>query len=180
MKNLETLKTDGIKESVRKLYQTKERFKDVQARAKQIEMKESKAISNWMFSNLPENQNSFEIDISDELSFNDGKKLRVTKVRTKKVEWLIDKLKQNISKELFSEIVTKTYTIKDINGLIKYLKSCGVDPKKFKTFIEVKEEVNEQKFDTLYQTGKVKAKEIEDCYKVKLGEPYFRFTDINE
>ena len=65
-----------------------------------------------------------------------------------------------------------------MQGLIKYLKSCGVDPKKFKKFIDIDETLNETKLDTYYETGALKTKDIEGCYTVKMGEPYIRITEL--
>ena len=82
-------------------------------------------------------------------------KLKVTKVRRKKLTWKFEKLKQNISKQLYKTIVNKTYKVNDMDGLIKYLKQCGVDAKKFKKFIDVEENMDEAKLDRMYETGKI-------------------------
>ena len=92
--------------------------------------------------------------------------------------WLLDKLKQKVGKDIYSEVVNKTYTVNDMQGLIRYLKTCGVDPKKFKRFIDVTEELDETKLDTYYETGALKTKDIEGCYTVKMGEPYIRITEL--
>ena len=51
------------------------------------------------------------------------------------------------------------------------------EDEKFKKFIEVNEEVDETKLNNLYDRGEIKKKQIEDCYEVKLGEPYIRITE---
>ena len=167
-----------IKDSVRRLYELGQEKKKFDEYYNQVRKKEQLMVSNFMFSNLPKDENSFEITLDEGISFyTNPTKVIVTRVRTKKISWFVEKLKEKLDKKTYNEIVDKTYTINDIEGLIKYLKSCGVDAKKFKKFIEVNEEVDETKLNNLYDRGEIKKKQIEDCYEVKLGEPYIRITE---
>lgn len=171
-------KLNLIKDSVRKLYELGQEKKKFDEYYNEVRKKEQLMVSNFMFSNLPKDENSFEITLDEGISFyTKPTKVIVTRVRTKKVFWFVEKLKEKLDKKTYNEIVDKTYTINDIEGLIKYLKSCGVDAKKFKKFIEVSEEIDETKLNNLYDRGEIKKKQIEDCYEVKLGEPYIRITE---
>lgn len=168
-----------IKDSVRKLYDAQQEKKQFDKYYEEVRKKEQLAISNFMFTSLPKGQNSFEIELDEGAGYyTNHVKLNVTRVRTKKVTWLLDKLKQKVGKDIYSDVVNKTYTVNDMQGLIRYLKTCGVDPKKFKRFIDVTEELDETKFDTYYETGALKTKDIEGCYTVKMGEPYIRITEL--
>lgn len=170
-----------IKDSVRRLYDAQQEKKQFDKYYEEVKKKEQVAISNFMFSNLPKGESSFEIELDEGLGYyTNHTTLNVTRVRTKKVIWLLDKLKKNLSKEAYNKIVNKTYTINDMQGLTKYLKSCGVDPRKFKKFIDVQESVNETNIETFYQTGELKEAEINGCYEVKMGEPYIRMTQQNK
>lgn len=168
-----------IKDSVRKLYDAQQGKKQFDKYYEEVRKKEQLAISNFMFTSLPKGQNSFEIELDEGAGYyTNHVKLNVTRVRTKKVTWLLDKLKQKVGKDIYSDVVNKTYTVNDMQGLIRYLKTCGVDPKKFKRFIDVTEELDETKLDTYYETGALKTKDIEGCYTVKMGEPYIRITEL--
>lgn len=168
-----------IKDSVRKLYDAQQEKKQFDKYYEEVRKKEQLAISNFMFTSLPKGQNSFEIELDEGVGYyTNHVKLNVTRVRTKKVTWLLDKLKQKVGKDIYSEVVNKTYTVNDMQGLIRYLKTCGVEPKKFKRFIDVTEELDETKLDTYYETGALKTKDIEGCYTVKMGEPYIRITEL--
>ena len=168
-----------IKDSVRKLYDAQQEKKQFDKYYEEVRKKEQLAISNFMFTSLPKGQNSFEIELDEGAGYyTNHVKLNVTRVRTKKVTWLLDKLKQKVGKDIYSEVVNKTYTVNDMQGLIRYLKTCGVDPKKFKRFIDVTEELDETKLDTYYETGALKTKDIGGCYTVKMGEPYIRITEL--
>lgn len=167
-----------VKDNVRKLYDAQQEKKKADKWYDEVKKKEQIAISNFMFTNLPEGQNSFEIELDEGLNYyTNHTKLLVTRIRTKKVLWNLEKLKQKLGKKVSSEVIDKTYTINDMQGLVKYLKSCGVDPKKFKHFIDVKEELNETKLDTLFETGAFKKEVISGCYEVKMGEPYIRLKE---
>lgn len=167
-----------IKDSVRRLYDAQKRKKLSEKHYEEVKKKETLMISNFMFSNMPD-KNSFEIVLDEgEEYYASPTRLSVARVRTKKIVWFLDKLKQKLNKETYKDIVSKTYTINDIDGLVSYLKQCGVDPKKFKTFIDVTESVDETKLDNYYNTGALSMKAIEGCYEVKLGEPYIRLTEL--
>lgn len=168
-----------IKDSVRKLYDAQQEKKQFDKYYEEVRKKEQLSISNFMFTNLPKDKNSFEIELDEGVGYyTNHMKLNVTRIRTKRVTWLLDKLKQKLGKDIYKDVVDKTYTINDIQGLIKYLKSCGVDPKKFKKFIDVNETLNETKLNTYYETGALKKSDIEGCYDVKMGEPYIRLTEL--
>lgn len=168
-----------IKDSVRKLYDAQQEKKQFDKYYEEVRKKEQIAVSNFMFTNLPKDQNSFDIELDEGANYYTNHiKLRVTRVRTKKITWLLDKLKQKLNKDTYKDLVDKTYTISDVQGLIKYLKSCGVDPKKFKKYIEVEEQLNEIKLNTYYETGALDKKDIEGCYTVKMGEPYIKITEL--
>ena len=168
-----------VKNSVRKLYDAQQEKKQFDRYYEEVRKKEQLSISNFMFTNLPKDQNSFEIELDEGVGYyTNHVRLNVTKIRTKKVTWLLDKLKQKLGKETYNDVVDKTYTINDMQGLVRYLKSCGVDPKKFKKFIDVDETLNETKLNTYYETGALKKEDIEGCYDVKMGEPYIRLTEL--
>lgn len=168
-----------IKDSVRRLYDAQLRKKDIDKYYDEVKKKESVLISNFMVSNFPREQNSFQIELDEgEKYYTNHTKLQVTKVRRKKVLWDINKLKERLGKECCKDIINKTYTINDIDGLIKYLKSCGVDPKKFKTFINVSEELDETKLNTLYETGAIRKESLAGCYDLEISEPYIRLTEL--
>lgn len=168
-----------IKDSVRKLYDAQQEKKQFDKYYDEVRKKEQLSISNFMFTNLPKDQNSFEIELDEGVGYyTNHMKLNVTRIRTKRVTWLLDKLKQKLGKDIYKDVVDKTYTVNDMYGLIKYLKKCGVDPRKFKKFIDVDETLNETKLNTYYETGALKKSDIEGCYDVKVGEPYIRLTEL--
>ena len=167
-----------IKDSVRKLYDAQQEKKQFEKYYDEVRKKEQLAISNFMFTNLPKNQNSFEIELDEGAGYyTNHVKLNVTRVRQRKITWFLDKLKKRLDKETYNKVVDKTYTINDMQGLIKYLKSCGVDPKKFKKFIDVEEQVNESRIDNMFNIGEIEKADVSGCYDVKLGEPYIRITE---
>lgn len=162
-----------ISKSVKALYNLQQQKKDFDKYYNETRKKEQLAISNFMFSNLKDNVNTFDIGVGD-------KNIKVTKVRTKKILWNIEKLRQRIPKEIYKKFIVKTYTINDMQGLVKYLKSCGVDAKKFKKFIDVKEEVDNDKLNNLSELGEIKMKDIKGCYELQLGEPYIKITEMKQ
>lgn len=169
---------EQIKESVQKLYKAQQDKKKFDKYYDDVRKKEQLCISNWMFSNLKNGENSFTVKLDNGMDFYSSPvTVTVTKVRRKKITWDLEALKKKLSKEKFIAVVNKEYTVIDMPGLVKYLKTCGVDAKKFKKFINVSETLDETKLDTMYETGKLKQEEIRGCYTVGMSEPYFRITE---
>lgn len=167
-----------VKDSVRKLYDVQQEKKKFDEYYNEVRKKEQLAISNFMFTNLPKEQETFEIELDEGANYyTNHTKVRVTRVRQRKITWFLDKLKKKLDKETYNKVVDKTYTINDMQGLIKYLKSCGVDPKKFKKFIDVEEQVNESRIDNMFNIGEIEKADVSGCYDIKLGEPYIRITE---
>ncbi len=169
---------EQIKDSVQKLYKAQQDKKKFDKYYEEVKKKEQLCISNWMFSNIKNGENSFTVKLDNGMDFySNPVTVTVTKVRRKKITWNIEELKKKLSKEKFTTVVNKEYTVIDMPGLVKYLKSCGVDAKKFKKYISVSETLDETKLDTMYETGKLKQEEIRGCYTVGISEPYFRITE---
>jgi len=167
-----------IKDSVRKLYEAQKRKKKVDEYYNEVRKKEQLAISNYIFSMLQKGENSFDITLDDgEDYYADHVKLKVTRVRKKSITWDIDKLKKKLDKKVIKKIITKKYTINDMSGLVEYLKECGVNPKKFKKFLTVDEELNEVELNRLYDLGEIDKEQVNGCYKMEMSEPYIKLTE---
>jgi hypothetical protein len=67
-----------------------------------------------------------------------------------------------------------------MDNLVKYLKQCGVSPKKFKSFITVEKSVDKKKLDFLFETGEIKTKDLDGCYELKESESYLKIDMLLE
>lgn len=175
------MNTVQIEQSVRRLYEAQQEKKKFDKYYNEVRKKEQLAVINFMFTNLPKGEETFDIELKDGVNYyTNHVKLKVTKVRRKKLTWKFEKLKQNISKKLYKTVVNKTYKVNDMDGLIKYLKQCGVDAKKFKKFIDVEESMNEIELDKMYETGKISKEDkaqLGKCCDVEISEPYIKITE---
>lgn len=104
----------------------------------------------------------------------------ITKVESVKIDFDVDKVKMNIPKELIQELINKKVEIIDYQGLIEYLKTCGVDPKKFKRFISIKESVDVKALEKLEQLGEISLKQLKGCYEVTTKEPYYKINTLEK
>lgn len=104
-------------------------------------------------------------------------KLKATFVENKKVDFNVDMIEQIIDKDLFNEIVDKTYVVSDYNGLVKYLKSIGANPKVFKEFIQCEKQINKEKLNQLSELGDISLDDLEGCYTVSVTSSYIKLTD---
>ena len=94
-----------------------------------------------------------------------------------KIIFDVEKLEKRLDKELLNEVVEKEYKIKDWDNLVKYLKSCGVSPKKFAKFISVEKKVNQNKINEHSKNGEITTEHIEGCYEVTTNEGYIRISE---
>lgn len=180
MKDLAIPNNDAVlKNSVKNLYEANETFKKAESYLKEVKRKENVVISNYIYTNLPKDSSSFEIKLDNGLEYyTKHVNLRVTRVRTKKFLWDTKKLKKNLGNKLYRKVVDRTYSINDYEGLVNYLKECGVNPKKFLSFINIDESVNNNKVNELSEIGEITKKQIEGCYTLDISEPYIKLTKL--
>lgn len=151
---------------VKEFYNEQKEFKERQERfntIKQLFYNDAEELFNY------EGIDKLVIDNEDL----EGNELVVNRVQKTSVIFDIDALENNLSKEISKDVIDKSYTITDINRLIIYLKSCGVDPKIFKSFINVTKTVDEKKLDKLADLGLIREEQLEGCYTLKRKKPYF-------
>ena len=97
----------------------------------------------------------------------------VNRIQKSSVEFDPDKLAKALGKQLAKQVIIKKYEITDMDALIAYLKECDVDPKIFKSFLNVSQSVDIQELDRLEEIGKITAEQVKGCYTVKRQKPYF-------
>lgn len=151
---------------VKEFYNEQKEFKEKQERfntIKQLFYNDAEELFNY------EGIDKLVVDNEDL----EGNELVVNKVQKTSVIFDIDALENNLSKEMCKDVVDKSYTITDINRMIIYLKSCGVDPKVFKSFLNVTKTVDEKKLDKLADLGLISKEQLEGCYTLKRKKPYF-------
>lgn len=168
-----------IEDSVRNLYEAIVRKKEVDEYVAAVKKKTYLEINNYMFSALKKGVESFVVKLDDgEKFYMNPVTLRVTKQKRKHIVWDCEKLKRHISWEKFKKVTKRTYTISNMDGMIEYMKRCGVDPKQFRKFLTVETSVDEQKLNSCYELGEITEAEINGCYTVQIGEPYFSLREL--
>lgn len=103
--------------------------------------------------------------------------IKVKLVTPHKIIWDVDKLISMLPKKMVSEVVTKRYSINDMEGLAEYLKSCGVNPKKFMTFLDVDKSVNQSVLDDLVTQKVITEDQLKTCCSVIDGTSYLKITE---
>lgn len=128
-------------------------------------------MADEFFSESGETQDVF---LTDELA--SPTIVTVKRCQSVSIQFDAGKLEEKLDKEYCQEVISKKYEIQDMSGLIEYLKSCGVNPKKFKSFIKVEKTVNQGKLDQLFLTGKLSEKDVDGCYTTEKKSPYYTVT----
>lgn len=102
--------------------------------------------------------------------------LSVRKVEKTSIEWDADKLERKLPKSVAKKVIKKKYSIANMLGLIEYLKSCGVDPKVFKKYLNIERTVDVKAVEQLGNVGEISVQQISGCYIVKCHKPYFTLS----
>ncbi len=100
--------------------------------------------------------------------------ITVSRVQKVNVQWNISKLCKAVGKQISKAIIHKRYEINNMEGLIAYLKECGVDPKVFKSYINVEESVDVKELERLEELGKISKEQLTGCYSTKCQKPYYQ------
>lgn len=162
------LNSDECKQSIMNFFQKQKRFKQIQTRFCEIKADFYNDMEDYFKYNNVDGKLTIECDeLADVQSF------VVTRIQSSRVEFNPDKLEKALGKELSRDVIQKHYEIVDMNGLVTYLKECGIDPKVFKSFVSVRKTVNTKELDRLEELGKITAEQIKGCYTVKSQSPYF-------
>ena len=106
--------------------------------------------------------------------------LKVKPIVNKKIIWNFDELHKKVDKSLLKQFIEKEYIIEDFDGLVEYLKSCGVNPKKFKNYLTVKETVNKKNLDNLSDLGEITEQDIKGCYTIEITSGYVKISELEE
>lgn len=119
----------------------------------------------------------FEADEKTSTAFAENHEvISCKKVTSRSVVYDAKAVLERAGKSTGKALVNKTYTVNDMDGLIKLLKSHGVSPKDFKRFINVEMSVNEARLEQLYETGAISMEDLDGCYSVKENKSYWRIT----
>lgn len=107
---------------------------------------------------------------SDELGSESGVLVATKVERVTSINYDVDLLKKRLDRELFDEVVDKTYTVTNIDALVALLKKAGIKPKEFKPLIHVDERVNSAKLQQAYSIGDIKMNDIQDAYNARISK----------
>ena len=108
---------------------------------------------------------------------NDNFSYKATIVDNKKIDFNVEMIEQILDKEVLDEILIKKYEITDYDGLIKYLKTLGANPKIFKQYIHCDKKIDKDKLNHCSELGFVSLDDLEGCYNISITSGYVRITE---
>lgn len=105
------------------------------------------------------------------------KKILVQQRKRKQITFFPDKLEKALPKDVAKKVVCKTYTINNMDAFISLLKEYDVPYKKVKPLITVDKAVDTNALDNAYDLGLFEKEDIEGCYSLFVGNPYYVMTE---
>jgi len=142
------------------------------------------SIIDWMDSdnkmlNAQKQQDRAKKEISDVLKLYDlkqytsntmRKSVKVMIVKTRRMQYSVDKIKKHLDKETCNEIIDRTITIDDWDKLVSVMKEYNVPAKRIKNIITVQEKLNVDKLKEMYTTGDIDLNSLKGCYEISSTE----------
>ena len=172
MKLKNDVNTRKAKEEIIRLFEMREKFSVIKKTFEEESKALETSIKNFMYANGNVDNITLRYQEKDEV--NGPTVLKVLKVSPVKIKWLPEKLEKALGKERCSELIEKTYIIEDMDGLIKYLKSCGVNPKKFKSFLRIDKKVSPDVLKQMDELGEISSDEVKGCYEATHVSSYLK------
>lgn len=175
-KSTNKFQNDMVKTTVIKLYEINAKFKQIEQAYKDEKKQLQQSILGYMDSN---GFSSFHFTAQHGVFSQNNKELKIVGITPKKVGFDIEKMEEIFSGEVLKTVINKQYHIVDMAGLVAYLKSCGVDPKKFKSFIDVEKTVNQEEINRLGEIGEIKREDLAKCCNIVEGDSYVRIQVVD-
>jgi hypothetical protein len=97
-------------------------------------------------------------------------------VQSTKVIFDAEAIENKFDKEFCNEVIIKKYTINNYDGLVKYLKSCGVNSKIFKEYISVEKTVDTPTLNNMFDLGELSLDNMQGCYTVTTNEGHIKIN----
>lgn len=105
-----------------------------------------------------------------------GGTYKITKSVRRTVKFNVGALKKKLKPSIFKKVIVTSWECIDIKGLAAYVKSLGGNFETFKSFFNIAQTVNESELDRLSEVGEIKSSDVNGCYTVNEGKPWYRVT----
>lgn len=175
MKNKKSDTLELLKSTIIKANRLAKREKQINEQIAEEKEKCAAEISEYM-NLLGLTEYEFSVD-GDELLSVPLRVYTCKRVEPKQIVYDAEKVSKAVGKINSKALITKTYKINDMQGLIALLKKYCVSPKEFKKYIDVDMSVDEQRLDSLYQTGLVTIEDLKGCYEIKRRKAYWSIKE---
>ena len=113
----------------------------------------------------------------DGVGKNIDKTYTLTRVQSRKVTFDPDKVEKAVGKKLAKRVITKSYTVDDMDALIALCKEHGIRPSELRALVHSEKGVDRKEVDRLIEIGEVTMDSLKGSFTVKESEPYYRITE---
>lgn len=160
---------NALKCAIESLNREAQVFKAAEARYKEYKEKYTKIIGRY-----------FDSHSLDRYSLKraQDETIVVNRVQKTSVKFDAEKLERTLDKDVAVQVIQKAYCVEDMEGLVEYLKSCGVSAKVFKSFIRVDRSVDQDALERLVESGEIAMEDLNGCYELVQAKPYFTVKEL--
>ena len=97
-----------------------------------------------------------------------SKVLVAKKVKRVRLDFIVDKMREQFPRDIFDRCVTKSYSLNNVSNFIKLLKQYGMQKEQFLEYIDVSYKVNTQLVRDLYARRELLPGELADTFTAKV------------
>ena len=116
-------------------------------------------------------QEYFDSEKTSQLTVESSTKiLYCKKIEAISINFIPEKLKEKLSKELFDLVVDKKYIITDYKKLTEMLKMCGASAKEFKKCVSVEYTALPEAIKQLYRIGEIDKTDLGGTFESKVSK----------
>lgn len=139
------------------------RLKEIDVEKNELKVEEDELKKDLML--------EMEEECVDEFTYDDGeeKLLSVRMVESKKVNFDIDKILSKLNEKQI-ETVTDKVLVVDSKMLSKIIKDNPAIKSIIRPALEIKKQINEEKFQVAIDRGIITEKDVEECYEIKTSK----------
>lgn len=98
-------------------------------------------------------------------------------VQAKKIIWNVDKLIQNLDKDMQKRVIDKEYKIVNWQSFVEIMREYNVPVKDIIDTLHVEKTVNEEELIRLADIGDISKKDLKGTYKVEVNNGYVRLNN---
>lgn len=140
----------------------------------EVELNNNRTAVQAYFDNCKDARQQKKIEVDGK-----KKKLFATFIESVRMDFIVQKMQEQIPRDVFDKCVMKKFRIINISDFVKLQKKYGVPLDEFKKYVNIEYTVRAEVVRDLFQKGEITAKELKDTFTAKVTKSV-RITSVEK